>query len=140
MYYLLFCSLITVHLWKRTYVLSLNWKVNVPDARNFKNFMAEIVYTQIMSSKVGQVNGVSKVLGQKSSKVDVGVWINFSCNQLHFLFSNRVGKKSTLITQECIITKNHASFLPIQYKFIKWCLFIANWTNPSCFSTTEQDT
>ena len=38
--------------------------------------MAE-VNTQIKSSKVGQVNGVGKVLGQK---FDDGVWINFICN------------------------------------------------------------
>lgn len=31
----------------------------------FNNFMAEVVNTQIMSSKVGQVNEVGKVLGQK---------------------------------------------------------------------------
>lgn len=61
-------------------------------------------------------------------------------NQLHFHFSNRVTMQSTLRTQECIISQKHASFLPIQHKFIKWCLFITNWTNPSCFSTTEKDT
>lgn len=93
-----------------------------------------------MSSKVGQVNGVGKVLGQK---FDDGVWINFSCNvtkPASFPFFHRVTMQSTLRTQECIISKKHASFLPIQHKFIKWCLFITNWTNPSCFSTTEQDT
>lgn len=40
--------------------------------------MAKVVYTQVTSGKVGQVTGVGK--GHKPSKVDVSVWINFTCN------------------------------------------------------------
>lgn len=102
--------------------------------------MAEVVNTQIMSSNVGQVNGVGKVLGQK---FDDGVWINFCCNvtkPASFpFFQQGYHAKHTENTRMHKI-KKHASFLPIQHKFIKWCLFITNWTNPSCFPTTEQDT